>query len=156
MKKTNLPEVDYLAELIGEFIQYWGFKKIHGKIWLNLYISDTPLDAAALMGKLNVSKALISISLKDLLDYEVIIEQGISFEGTRLYGANPDLHTVISRVLRQREKVMMGKILAAFTQLKNISKEDITTNKIEVNRVKELDRFIKTGEKGLNTLMAIL
>ena len=156
MKNQNLPEVDYLAELVGEFIQYWGFKKIHGKIWLNLYLSEAHLDAAALMSKLNVSKALISISIKDLLDFGVIIERGLSAEGTRTYVANPDLHTVISHVLRQREKVMMGKIQAAFTQLKNVSKEEILNNKIESTRVKELDRFIRNGEKGLNTLMAIL
>ena len=156
MKTNNLPELEYLADLVGEFIEYWGFKKIHGRIWLNLYLSDCPLDAAALMAKLNVSKALISISIKDLLEFEVIIEHGLSPEGTRIYGANPDLHTVISHVLRQREKVMMGKIQAAFLQLKNISKEEISTNRIEFSRVKELDRFIKNGEKGLNTLMAIL
>lgn len=156
MKNQNLPEVDYLAELVGEFIQYWGFKKIHGKIWLNLYLSESPLDAAALMSKLNVSKALISISIKDLLDFEVIIERGLSLDGTRIYSANPDLHTVISHVLRQREKVMMGKIQAAFTQLKNVSKEEISFNKIESTRVRDLDRLIRNGEKGLNTIMAIL
>jgi DNA-binding transcriptional regulator GbsR (MarR family) len=156
MKNQNLPELEYLADLVGEFIQYWGFKKIHGKIWLNLYLSETSLDAAALMAKLNVSKALISISLKDLLDFEVIIEDGLSIDGTRIYSANPDLHTVVTHVLRQREKVMMGKIQAAFSQLKKISKEDISINKIEFSRVKELDRFIKNGEKGLNTLIAIL
>lgn len=156
MKNNNLPELEYLAELVGEFIQYWGFKKIHGKIWLNLYLSDTPLDASALMSKLNVSKALISISLKDLLDFNVILEQGLSGDGTRLYSANPDLSIVITHVLRQREKVMMGKIQAAFTQLKKISKEEISSNKIEMSRIKDLDKFIKTGEKGLDTLMAIL
>lgn len=156
MKNNNLPELDYLADLVGEFIQYWGFKKIHGKIWLNLYLSDTPLDASALMSKLNVSKALISISVRDLLDFNVILEEGLSKDGTRLYSANPDLSIVINHVLRQREKVMMGKIQAAFTQLKKISKEEISSNKIEISRMKELDKFIRTGEKGLDTLMAIL
>ena len=156
MNPKNLPEVDYLAELVGEFIEYWGFKKIHGKIWLNLYISDAPLDASALMSKLAVSKALISISIKDLLDYSVIIETGLSLNGTRTYVANPDLQSVITRVLRQREKIMMGKIQAAFTQLKKIPKEEITENKIEMTRIRDLDRFIRTGEKGLDTLMAIL
>jgi DNA-binding transcriptional regulator GbsR (MarR family) len=156
MKKNNLPELEYLADLVGEFIEYWGFKKIHGKIWLNLYLNEEPLDAAALMNKLGVSKALISISLKDLLDYNVIIEQGLSSKGTRIYVANPDLQSVVSHVLRQREKIMMGKIQAAFNQLKKISKEEISIHQIEQDKVKDLDRFIKNGEKGLNTLMAIL
>jgi DNA-binding transcriptional regulator GbsR (MarR family) len=156
MKKNNLPELEYLADLVGEFIEYWGFKKIHGKIWLNLYLNEEPLDAAALMNKLGVSKALISISLKDLLDYNVIIEQGLSSKSTRIYVANPDLQSVVGHVLRQREKIMMGKIQAAFNQLKKISKEEISIHQIEQDKVKDLDRFIKNGEKGLNTLMAIL
>jgi DNA-binding transcriptional regulator GbsR (MarR family) len=156
MKNKKTPEVDYLAELVGEFIEYWGFKKIHGKIWLNLYLSEIPLDASALINKLSVSKALISISLKDLLDFNVILEKGLSPDGTRLYEANPDLTGVITHVLRQREKIMMGKIQAAFGQLKEMSKEDLSSYQIEVNRLKELDRFIKNGEKGLNTIMAFL
>jgi DNA-binding transcriptional regulator GbsR (MarR family) len=156
MKNKKTPEVDYLAELVGEFIEYWGFKKIHGKIWLNLYLSEVPLDASALINKLSVSKALISISLKDLLDFNVILEKGLSPDGTRLYEANPDLTGVITHVLRQREKIMMGKIQAAFGQLKEMSKEDLSSYQIEVNRLKELDRFIKNGEKGLNTIMAFL
>jgi DNA-binding transcriptional regulator GbsR (MarR family) len=156
MKTTNLPEVEYLGELVGEFIEYWGFKKIHGRIWLNLYLSEVPLDASALMAKLSVSKALISISIKDLLEYRVIEEKGLGTEGTRLYAANPDLHSVISHVLRQREKILMGKIQAAFGQLKNMPKDEILSHKIEFSRLKELDRFIKNGEKGLNTIMAIL
>jgi DNA-binding transcriptional regulator GbsR (MarR family) len=156
MKNESLPEVEYLAELVGEFIQYWGFKKIHGKIWLNLYLSEQPLDAAALMKKLNVSKALISISLKGLLDFDVIIEQGLSEDGTRVYAANPNLNAIVTHVLRQREKIMMGKIQAAFSQLKKVSKEEISNNQIEVSRLRDLDKFIKNGEKGLNTLMAIL
>ncbi len=156
MKTKNLPELSYLADLVGEFIEYWGFKKIHGKIWLHLYLSQEPIDAKTLISKLDVSKALISISLKDLLDYNVIFESGTSSEGTRLYKANPDLHTVIAHVLRQREKIMMGKIHAGFHQLKEMSKEDLLASNIESNRLKELDKFIRNGEKALNIVMATL
>jgi DNA-binding transcriptional regulator GbsR (MarR family) len=156
MKNKNLPEIEYLAELVGEFIEYWGFKKIHGRIWLHLYLGETPLDASDLMKKLSVSKALVSISIKDLLAYEVILEKGLSDTGTRLYVANPDLQSVITKVLRQREKIMMGKIQAAFSQLKKMPKQDFMNHKIELGRMKDLERFIRTGEKGLDTLMAIL
>jgi DNA-binding transcriptional regulator GbsR (MarR family) len=156
MKTKNIPEVDYLADLIGEFIEYWGFKRLHGKIWLNLYLNQHPLDAASLMKRLSVSKALISISIKDLLEYSVIKEEGLSPEGTRLYSANPDLNDVINHVLRQREKVLMGKIQAAFTQLKEMSPNQLTYSSLEQTRIKELDRFIKNGEKSLNTIMALL
>lgn len=156
MKRKNLPELEYLAQLVGEFIEYWGFKKIHGEIWLHLYLSESPLDAADLMRKLSISKALVSISIKSLLDYQVIQQEGLSSSGTKTYSANPDLQSVVTCVLRQREKVMMGKIQAAFTQLKQAPREHMVEERIEMNRMRDLDRFIKNGEKGLNTLMAIL
>lgn len=156
MKPGNLPELEYLAGLVGDFIEYWGFKKVHGQIWLHLYLSESPLDAADLMRKLSISKALVSISVNSLLAYNVIQEEGLSANGTRLYSANPDLQSVITCVLRQREKVMMGKIQAAFNQLKQAPKEQMIEGKIEMRRMKDLDRFIKNGEKGLNTLMVIL
>lgn len=153
---NKLPEMEYLADLVGEFIEYWGFKKIHGKIWTHLYLSEVPLDASALIQKLEVSKALISISLKDLLDFHVIIESGLSAEGTRLYVANPDIQKVITNVIRQREKIMMGKIQAAFNHVKKLSKEEVTTHQLNTNRMKDLDKFIKNGEKGLDAIITLL
>lgn len=153
---NKLPEMEYLAELVGEFIEYWGFKKIHGKIWTHLYLSEVPLDASALIQKLEVSKALISISLKDLLDFHVIIESGLSAEGTRLYVANPDIQKVITNVIRQREKIMMGKIQAAFNHVKKLSKEEVTAHQLNSNRMKDLDKFIKNGEKGLDAIITLL
>jgi hypothetical protein len=50
----------------------------------------------------------------------------------------------------------MGKIQAAFTQLKEMSPNQLTHSSLEQARIKELDRFIKNGEKSLNTIMALL
>ena len=44
----------------------------------------------------------------------------------------------------------------AVNVMQSLFKEEMKSGKIEVSRIKDLDRFIKNGEKGLNTLMAIL
>src|SRR5258708_3849854 len=75
-------EIESLSNEIGKFIHHWGFKKIHGKIWTHLYLSETPLDAGTLMKRLDVSKALMSLSLRDLLKYKVIIR---AFETSRRF-----------------------------------------------------------------------
>ena len=90
------PELEDLAHQIGEFMEYWGFKKVHGQIWCHLFLSSTPLDASELMSRLGISKALVSISLKELLKYEVIRESGKSDRGTRCYQATEDVMTPIS------------------------------------------------------------
>jgi DNA-binding transcriptional regulator GbsR (MarR family) len=156
MKNKKCPEMDNLGELVGEFIQYWGFKSIHGKIWLHLFLSQTPLDAKDLMAKLNISKALVSISLRDLLLYDVILEDKLSSEGTRTYVANSDIKSVVEQVLRGREKVMMGKIKGAFQNLKQVSPQDIYEQDIQPKRLKELEKLISKGDKMLNTVMALI
>lgn len=110
-------ELDKLAEEIGAFIRYWGFKRIHGKIWTHLYLSDVPLDAGTLMRRLNVSKALMSLSLHDLLEYDVIREAGKSEKGTQVFVPNMDLIGVILNVLRVREQVMFRQVSSAFQAL---------------------------------------
>jgi DNA-binding transcriptional regulator GbsR (MarR family) len=156
LKIKKCPEIDNLSELVGEFIQYWGFKKIHGKIWFHLFLSQTPLDAKDLMAKLNISKALVSISLRDLLLYDVILEDKLSIEGTRTYIANSDIKTVVEQVLRAREKVMMGKIKGSFLNLKQISAADISEQDIQAKRLKELEKLISKGDKMLSTVMALI
>jgi DNA-binding transcriptional regulator GbsR (MarR family) len=156
MKNKSCPEIDNLCELVGEFIQYWGFKNIHGKIWFHLFLSQTPLDAKDLMAKLHISKALVSISIRDLLIYDVILEDKLSAEGTRTYIANSDIKNVVERVLRGREKVMMSKLKGSFQNLKQVPASEISDHDIQSKRLKELEKLIGKGDKMLNTVMAII
>jgi DNA-binding transcriptional regulator GbsR (MarR family) len=111
------PELEELASQVGEFIQYWGFKQVHGRIWTHLFLSDHPLDAGDLGKRLKISKALVSMSIADLMEYDVIQEVGRGDQGTTLYRANPDQTKVIFNVLRRRERRLLSSVKAAWQQL---------------------------------------
>ena len=123
-QEGTLPELQELAEQIGEFIHYWGFKRVHGRIWTSLFLAKKPLDAADLVNQLSISKALVSISLRELLEFDVIQEVGKSPRGTHLYRTNPDILSVILSVLRQREKRMLSRIEAAHEALSRVNSEE--------------------------------
>jgi len=156
MKNLSLPEIDYLAELIGELIEYWGFKHIHGRIWLHLNLSQRPLDAQDLMDRLNVSKALISISMKDLIEYDVVKQAALSQTGTRTYVTNSNINEVIERILRSREKVMLGKIRSAFNNLKQLPSLELDKFEIQPSKLRDLDKLVSKGEKLYKTLASII
>lgn len=125
-----------LEELVGNFIEYWGFKKIHGRIWVHLYTSREPLDTLGLMNRLKVSKALMSFAMRDMLKYEVIQASHTGKHGVVYYQANPDVLKVITLVLRQREAIMMSATKTCLERLlKNKSaldhRPDIDIKKIE-------------------------
>lgn len=150
----TLPEMQDLAEQIGEFIHYWGFKRVHGRIWTHLYVAQKPLDAADLVRQLKISKALVSISLRELLEYEVIEEVGKSSRGTHLYRTNPDVLKVILSVLRQREKRILSRIQAAQESLEKTSAEDRTSHGMSEKNIGQLGELVQKATIGLESFIA--
>lgn len=145
--------MEQLAEQVGLFMKYWGFKEIHGRIWSHLYVSKEPLDANALICKIGVSKALISLSLKDLLQYSVVEEKGKSPSGTLLYAANPDVTSVILNVLRCREKKMLGLAEAAQKMVSELSDREKELYKIDPDRLKSLGQMIQEARSTLESIL---
>lgn len=149
------PELEELSEQIGNFIEYWGFKRIHGRIWTQLYLSRQPLSAGELIRRLKVSKALISMSLTDLLEYEVVREVGKGERGTLLYEANPDLMGVIMNVLRTRERRMISRILVAHKHLKALKAGDRQAFSIDDERLERMGELIQTADEVLESAISM-
>jgi DNA-binding transcriptional regulator GbsR (MarR family) len=126
------PELEELAEQVGEFIRYWGFKKVHGKIWLHLFLSPEPLDAADLRARLKISKALVSMSLQDLIHYRVILPMGKGSRETLVYQSNPEIMESILNVLRSRERKLLARIQASFKTVKKSSEKEIDAEKAKI------------------------
>lgn len=144
-----------LADKVGSFIEYWGFKKIHGRIWTVLLLSEKPLDATHLVRKLKVSKALVSISIKDLLEYNVIIEAPKISAETQKYSVNPDIMAVIAGVLRNREKRLLNDVQGAFNMLKTLNAEEMRSCGIDSTNLKTLGELIEGGQFALDALLAL-
>jgi DNA-binding transcriptional regulator GbsR (MarR family) len=150
MKSPSPHELNELAEHIGSVIQYWGFKTIHGKIWAHLYTSSEPLDAGSLMKRLGVSKALISMSLKELLKYKVVQMAGRSAEGTQQYEANPEVFNAIIHVLKTREKKMLEKVATGFQALHALNQEERARWHLSSERIDSLRSLIHLGKATLD------
>ncbi len=147
------PEMEDLAQEIGQFMEYWGFKKVHGEIWCHLFLSKQGLDAAELMARLKISKALVSISLKELQEFQVIEEVGKTDRGTRLYVAKPDIVTPIVDTIRRRERRMMARIESAHSLLSRLPESERARMDIDWNRVNYLGQLIEIANAGLENLI---
>jgi DNA-binding transcriptional regulator GbsR (MarR family) len=148
-----LRELEEFASEVGQFMEYWGFKKVHGQIWCHIYLSKTTLDAAALMRRLHISKALVSISLKELLDFAVIEEAGKSERGTRLYKAREDLGATILDTLRRRERKMMARIRTSHSLLERLEPQELQQHGIEQQKVALLGMLIRIVEQSLDQMI---
>lgn len=143
-----------LCALIGDFIQYWGFKKVHGQIWTMVFLSKEPIDATTLVKRLRVSKALISLAIKDLLDFEVIQIAGQGSRRKTLYQSHPDLIYVISQVLIAREKKLLEEIRNKQTELNTLLKNSKENLDICPEKMGELEDMVSSAQEMLQCLVA--
>lgn len=143
-----------LCALIGDFIQYWGFKKIHGQIWTTIFLSREPVDATTLVKRLRVSKALVSLAIKDLLDFEVIQVAGQGSRRKTLYQSHPDLIYVISQVLIAREKKLLEEIKSKQNELNALLKTSKENLDICPEKMGELEDMVSSAHEMLQCLVS--
>lgn len=143
-----------LAENVGAFIEFWGFKNVHGRLWTFLLLADRSLDAAQLIQRLQVSKALVSMTLADLLEHRVIEEAGKSERGTQLYRPNPDLLDVIANVLKHRERRMIARILGSVRALKSLRLDELETAGVDVERLRTFGRLAESASKAMDSFLS--
>jgi DNA-binding transcriptional regulator GbsR (MarR family) len=152
LKAESFPALRETADLIGEFIQYWGFKKVHGRIWSYIFLSEEPLNTRQLVDLLKISNALVSISVSELQKYGVILEAGKGRNGVLLYRANPDVGAVIAGVLLNREQKLLGRIQSS---VKKMSAVDLAKKKrpirIAEKRMQLLEEWVEIANTFLQT-----
>lgn len=96
-----------LANEVGEFIAYWGFKKIHGQAWTLIYLSPKPIGAGEITSTLKVSKSLVSIALKELCDYQLVRIASAPGRKVKRYVATENVFGIIQNILATRELVLI-------------------------------------------------
>lgn len=144
-----------LEDTVGDFMQYWGFKKIHGRIWLHLYTSDKPLDSAELMKRLKVSKGLMSLAMRELIEYKVIQAAATGPHGTVFYEANSDIQGVITNVLKSRETAMLEKTMRLTKKLQGVGADSLKKSGISAERVDSVAAMTESAQTLLGVFLAL-
>jgi DNA-binding transcriptional regulator GbsR (MarR family) len=108
----DVPREDRLAlrvrqvcEAVGEFIEYWGFKAIHGRIWTLLALRNEPVSQIEIAEFLGVSRSLVSQAVAELIEYGLV--RPVSDHRNAPYEAVMDFWPTISDVLRDREWMLI-------------------------------------------------
>jgi DNA-binding transcriptional regulator GbsR (MarR family) len=121
-------------------------------MWTLMLLSPSPLSAQDFMEKLDISKALASISINRLLKYEVILISHIKARGKTYYEVNPDITSVIKNVLINREKTLLDNVNLAAKELMLATNQQ--KNSFDYERAKYIFDLSKTGQKILNSVIS--
>lgn len=145
--------IEALVDQVGSFIQYWGFKKIHGQIWAHVWLAKTPIDATTLVLRLQVSKALVSLAIKDLLQYDVVKVLDSGDRRKMLLVPNTDVQTVISNVLKHRESVMLTAILKSQDAIEKMDQKTKEKFDLDEARLEQMKMMTAMAEMALSALI---
>ncbi len=149
-KAKNVP-LQKLSLSIGNFIRYWGFRRIHGAIWTQVYLSKTPVSCTDLTDCLSLSKALISPALEELCRHRLIHVVPSTNEKTKLYAPAENINEVIRDVLKNREAKMLQQIAKDFSAVDSSQNQNSV---IDAQKLKALGEMILSANLMLEILVA--
>ncbi|OGQ79087.1 MAG: hypothetical protein A2289_02950 [Deltaproteobacteria bacterium RIFOXYA12_FULL_58_15] len=99
-----------VLEAVGRVIEYWGFKRNHGRVWALLYLHDAPMDAPTLGRRLGLSKGAMSIVLRELEGWAVLRRVPADNRSGIAFAAERNLWSMLETVLRQRETELFAQV----------------------------------------------
>jgi DNA-binding transcriptional regulator GbsR (MarR family) len=142
-----------VCDAVGDFIEYWGFKAIHGRIWTLLALRREPLSQVEIAEFLNVSRSLVSGAVAELTKLGLV--QSLSDHRNAPYEAVVDIWPTISDVLRGREWMLIESArLALEGAIEEIELRGRVTN-WDLDRMRFLLRMTEIAQAFLRLLIGI-
>jgi DNA-binding transcriptional regulator GbsR (MarR family) len=106
--------VHEVADAVGALMEFWGFKRVMGRLWTVLYLTGEPLAAAELCERLAISTGAVSMTLADLERWGVVRRSRKAGDRREYFEAETDIWKMVSRVLRERELSQIEHALEVF------------------------------------------
>jgi DNA-binding transcriptional regulator GbsR (MarR family) len=163
----GLPRWEALAiDAVGNVIEFWGFKHNQGRVWAMLYLRGTSMTATQLEQELGLSKGAVSMLVRDLERWGVVLRIRQSGTGAWHFRAETDLVQMVRRVIQERETAFITRIRADLEEARRLA----TASGVGRERLARLEKlaalavgaeralriFLRTARVDLSTLLVAL
>ena len=96
-----------VCDAVGAYIESWGFRSIHGRVWALLAMRSTPLAQAEIAELLGVSRSLVSLAVSELSAYGLV--RAVGDHRAAPIEACLDVWPTITDVIRSREWMLIER-----------------------------------------------
>jgi DNA-binding transcriptional regulator GbsR (MarR family) len=163
----GLPRWEALAiDAVGNVIEFWGFKHNQGRVWAMLYLRGTSMTATQLEQELGLSKGAVSMLVRDLERWGVVLRIRQPGTGAWHFRAETDLVQMVRRVIQERETAFITRIRADLEEARRLA----TASGVGRERLARLEKlaalavgaeralriFLRTARVDLSTLLVAL
>ena len=163
----GLPRWESLAiDAVGNVIEFWGFKHNQGRVWAVLYLRGVSMTATQLEEELGLSKGAVSMLVRDLERWGVVVRIRQPGTGAWHFRAETDLVRMVSRVIRERESAFISRIHSDLEEARRLASAS-GVGKERLARLEKLTAlaagaerafriFLRTARVDLSSLLAAL
>jgi DNA-binding transcriptional regulator GbsR (MarR family) len=147
-----------IADAIGALMEFWGFKRVMGRIWALLYLRGEPLTAAELCEELDISTGAASMTLAELEHWGVVKRSRKLGDRREYFEGETDIWRMVSRVLRERELLQIERALEIFDRVKeHLSRNAAPGERARVDEVVErISRLADLARLGRTLVSALV
>ena len=153
------PELHEVADAVGALMEFWGFKRVMGRVWTTLYLEGEPLPAPQICERLGISAGAASMTLAELEHWGVVRRSRRPGDRREYFEAETDVWKMVSRVLRERELSQIDRALQVF----ETASAAIAARKYGVveafrarRRIERIAKLADLAKVGRNLLVAIV
>jgi HTH-type transcriptional regulator, glycine betaine synthesis regulator len=133
-----------VADQIGLIMEFWGFKRVHGRVWTTLFLAQGPLSAAEIRERLGVSVGATSMALGELRRWGAVHEARRPGARCTHYEPETNIWRLVARVLQDREKRLLEETLEVFASaIRELNAEGATGAARRVEKLAWLTRLAR-------------
>lgn len=140
-------------DAVGNTIEFWGFKRNQGRVWALLYLRDVALTAAEIEKELELSKGGVSMLLRDLERWGVVLRVRSPHDASWRYKAETDLLKMARRVIEEREFSFIARVRADLEAARRLAEDDPSVAKSKVARLEKMELLADATEKALRLFL---
>lgn len=99
------------CDAVGDFIESWGFRSIHGRVWTLMALRNAPMSQSEMAEVLGVSRSLVHLAVNELSHYGLVRPTGEHRNAP--WEASLDVWPTITDVIRSREWMLIERARVA-------------------------------------------
>lgn len=139
---SSLPLWEALVtDAVGDVIEFWGFKRNHGRVWALLYIRGEPMTARQIREGLELSKGAVSMITRDLVDWDVLRRVHRPGSSAWAFVAEVEFMEMITRVIERREGKLVSRVATDLRDARNLARQADEAAEEVVERIERMERL---------------
>ncbi len=139
----------------GDLGSQWGVNRSVAQIHALLYLSEQPLTAEAIADKLSMARSNVSNSIRELLNWRLILRAPVMGDRRDHYVAETDVWEIVTRIAEGRKAREIDPAETALKACVAEAQKDRTIDPVAKERLENMLEFVTTMSRWHDQMMAV-